>query len=168
MEASFLQRMKAFLIDYLFILCYIAFLLVVSLFLFPPIRQLFLGPQWLAQLGGFLLLTLPVALYFIISDSTIGGQSFGKSKMGIKVVGINGKSVSVIHMIGRTILKLLPWELSHYLVYRLMNIEDVPLHDYVIGSLIYMLVFGNILAATFTKKKQSLYDIILQTRVIKL
>ena len=44
-----------------------------------------------------------------------------------------------VNLTGIFMLKLLPWELSHYLVYRLMNIEDVPLHDYVIGSLIYML-----------------------------
>ena len=72
-------------------------------------------------------------------------------------------------MIFRVILKFLPWELSHYLVYRLMYLGDepVPLIYTVIGCVIYALMIAYILTAIFTKKKQSLYDIISKTYVIK-
>ena len=64
------------------------------------------------------MVTLPVSIYFILSDSVFGGQSFGKKKMGIQVVDANGKALSIPRAIFRTVLKFLPWELSHFLVYR--------------------------------------------------
>ena len=82
MNASFLLRLKAFLIDYLFILIYIVLLILVNVFLFPSLQQFFIGSVVTAQLAGFLVITLPVSLYFIISDSVLSGQSFGKRKVG--------------------------------------------------------------------------------------
>ncbi|WP_419962687.1 hypothetical protein [Psychrobacillus sp. BM2] len=75
----------------------------------------------------------------------------------------------VVHAICRTILKFLPWELSHYLVYRLIYIGDaeVPLNYYIIGGIIYALMFAYILTSMFTKRKKSLYDIVVKTNVVK-
>ncbi len=168
MNASFLLRLKAFLIDYLFILAYIVLLICVNVFLFPSLQQFFIGSAVTAQLSGFLVLTLPVVLYFIISDSMFGGQSFGKKKTGIKVVTQNGEPLSIIHAVFRTMLKFFPWELSHYLVYRLVYLEgDVPFQYTLIGGIIYALMLIYILTAIFTKKRQSLYDIIAKTEVKK-
>lgn len=168
MNAAFLLRFKAFMIDYLLILVYLAVLFVLNVFLFPSLQEWFKGSPSEAQFAGFLMVTLPISLYFIISDSVIGGQSFGKKKMGIQVADENGSALSVPHTMFRTILKFLPWELSHYLVYRLMYIGDgeVPLFYYMIGGLIYTLMFIYILTAVFTKKKQSLYDILAKTQVV--
>lgn len=73
------------------------------------------------------------------------------------------------HAILRTMLKFLPWELSHFLMYRLVNIgdQDVPVLYYAIGALIYGLIFAYILTAIFTKNKQSLYDLLAGTYVVK-
>lgn len=169
MNASFLLRLKAFLIDYLFILIYIVLLILVNVFLFPSLQQFFTGSVVTAQLAGFLVITLPVSLYFIISDSVLSGQSFGKRKVGIKVVTQNGEPLSIMHAVFRTMLKFSPWELSHYLVYRLVYLEgDVPFQYTLIGGIVYALMFAYILTAIFTKKKQSLYDLIVKTEVIKI
>ena len=53
------------------------------------------------------MVTLPVSLYFIICDSVIGKQSYGKRKVGIKVVTNQGDSPSVIVSIIRVALKFL-------------------------------------------------------------
>ena len=169
MYASFLLRFKAFMIDYILILVYLAVLFIFNVFLFPSMQDFFNGSLIIAQFTGFLMVTLPVSLYFIVSDSKIGGQSFGKRKTGIRVVGNNGEPLSLIHITVRTILKFFPWELSHFLVYRLIHMGDgeVPLTYYLIGGTIYALMFAYILTAIFTKKKQSLYDIVAKTKVIK-
>ncbi|WP_338472868.1 RDD family protein [Niallia sp. XMNu-256] len=169
MNASFLLRFKAFIIDYILILVYLTGLFVISVFLFPSIQRFFTGSLIVAQFTGFLLVTFPVSLYFIISDSYVGEQSFGKRKANIRVVGTNGEPLSMVHLTFRTILKFLPWELSHFLVYRLIYIGDggVPFSHYLLGVLIYGLIFTYILTAIFTKKKQSFYDIVAKTHVVK-
>lgn len=169
MPAGFLLRFKAFLMDYLLIFAYLVLLFILNVFLFPSLQQFFQGSLVAAQLAGFAMVTLPVTVYFVICDSVLGGQSFGKRKARIRTVDTNGNNLSVPRAIVRTILKFLPWELSHYLVYRLVTTGDgeMPLHYYVIGGLIYTLIFAYILTAIFTKKKQSLYDLIAKTKVVK-
>ena len=168
MNASFWLRFYAFLIDYLLIFLYLIVVLIIG-FLFPSMQNLFNGSVIIAQLTGFLLVTLPVSLYFIISDSYVGKQSIGKKKVGIKVIRNNGEAVSVLRMAFRTLLKFLPWELSHFLAFRLIHIGEgeVPLIYYLLGILIYALMFGYILSAIFTKRKQSIYDILTKTQVVK-
>src|SRR3954470_13432108 len=124
MDATFLLRFKAFMIDYVLILVYGAVLFILNVFLFPSLQSFFHDSPIVAQFTGFLMVTFPVSLYFIISDSKIGGQSLGKRKTGIRVVGKNGEALSLLQITFRTILKFLPWELSHFLVYRLMYIGD--------------------------------------------
>ena len=170
MSAPFSIRLKAFLIDYIFIFIYLLLLVILSVFLFPSLQELFTGSLILAQFTGFLMVTLPISLYFIICDSVIGGQTFGKKKMGIQVVNKYGNSLSIPHNIFRTILKFSPWELSHYLNYRLVSISDgsMPFNYYMVGILIYALIFTYILTAVFTKKKRALYDIIVKSQVVKI
>lgn len=169
MHATFLLRFKAFMLDYMLILGYLIILFIVNVFIFPSLQEFFKGSLIVAQFTGFLMVTLPVSLYFIISDSVLCGQSFGKKKIGIRVLGENGATLSIFQLTFRTVLKFIPWELSHFLVYRLVNIGDgvVPIRYYFIGGLIYALMFSYILTAIFTKKKQALYDMFAKTQVVK-
>lgn len=169
MYAGFVLRCKAFFLDYLLILGYLLLLMAVNMFLFPSLQKLFTGSPAAAQTAGFLMVTLPVSLYFIISDSAAGGQSFGKRISGIKVVNQQLKAISIPHSILRTILKFSPWELSHFLVYRLVYFGDgeVAFFYFVIGGAIYILIFLYILSVIFTKRKQSFYDLIANSFVIK-
>ncbi|MCK1997218.1 RDD family protein [Psychrobacillus psychrodurans] len=169
MNATFIMRFKAFMLDYLLIFAYLVVLAIFNILIFPSVQSLFNGSLVLAQFTGFLMVTLPVSLYFIISDSVIGRQTFGKRRMGIKVVNERNETLPILDAILRTILKFLPWELSHYLVYRLVYLGDgeVPLNYYIVGGIIYALMFAYILTALFTKRKRSLYDIVVKTQVIK-
>lgn len=170
MNATFLLRFKAFMIDYLFIFAYLITLVIISVFLFPSLQTLFNDSIVVAQITSFILVTLPVSLYFIITDSVLVGQSFGKKKIGIHVVNNHSNPPSIQQSILRTIIKFLPWELSHYLIYRIVDIGEgeMPLYLYGIGGLIYVLMIVYILTAIFTKKRQSLYDMIVNTQVIEL
>lgn len=169
MYAGFWLRLKAFVADYVLIFGYLLLVMIVSVFLIPSLQELFQTSAGTAQLTGFLLVTLPVSLYFVVADSRIGRQSFGKRKIHIRVVDANHQSISVYRAVLRTVLKFLPWELSHFMAYRMIYLGDgdVQMMDYVIGGLVYALIFLYILMALFTKNKQSLYDRIAKTYVVK-
>lgn len=169
MAAGVWLRLKAFLLDYIWILLYLGFVLLLSMVLLPEIQGLFTGPLAIAQLAGFLLVTVPVSLYFAIGDSKRFEGTFGKQKMGIRVVEASGNPVGLLRSFWRVALKFLPWELSHFLVYRLIYLDDgaVPLQLMIIGGLVYALMFAYILSAFFSKEKRSVYDVLSGTRVIR-
>ncbi|MBP1991573.1 putative RDD family membrane protein YckC [Paenibacillus eucommiae] len=141
---------------------------MISVFIFPQVQQLFTySPAW-SQFYGFLIVTLPVSAYFVICDSKLAGQSFGKRKAAIRVTDYSGKPLSIAHSVARTAIKFIPWELSHFLAHRFVVLgeQPVPFSYYVIGGLVYGAMFAYILTAIFSKKKQALYDRIVRTRVL--
>ena len=73
-NATFIMRFKAFMLDYLLIFAYLSVLAVFNIFVFPSIQSLFINSLVVAQFTGFLMVTLPVSLYFIISDSVLGNS----------------------------------------------------------------------------------------------
>ncbi|MDF2670863.1 MAG: hypothetical protein K0R67_3169 [Paenibacillus sp.] len=169
MAATFIQRLKAFLLDYMLILLYLGLVVVISVFIFPQIQQLFTHSPILSQLYGFLIVTLPITLYFVIMDCRLGGQSFGKRKLNIRVVAQSGQPLSVPHSLVRTVIKFTPWELSHFLIHRLTALgeQPVPVGTIMIGVLVYGSIFTFILTAIFSREKRALYDMIVRTRVVR-
>ena len=168
--AGFWQRVKAFAFDYLIIL---GFLVVITL-LFLIINRFSSGFQWLfasriqAQVIGILLLTLPVTLYFAISESSNRQATWGKRRMGLRVADDNGERISFLRSFSRTLLKFVPWELSHTLIW---NISFAPeasstMINYGFG-LVYVLIGLNIASMLMTKKHQTIYDLIAKTFVVK-
>ena len=91
-----------------------------------------------------------------------------KEKLELKWLPIKVNHHLSYVSIVRVALKFLPWELSHFLTYRLASIgnTEVPLLYTSIGAIIYILMFAYILTAIFTSKKQSIYDLITKTQVI--
>jgi uncharacterized RDD family membrane protein YckC len=167
--AGFWQRVKAFAFDYLIILGY----LVVITLLFLIINRFSSGFQWLfasriqAQVIGLLLLTLPVTLYFAISESSNRQATWGKQRMGLRVADDNGERISFLRPFSRTLLKFVPWELSHTLVWNISFATDVSstIVNYGFG-LIYVLIGLNIASLVMKKKRQTLYDLIAKTYVV--
>lgn len=169
MAAGVWIRARAFLWDYLWISLYLVLLALVAVFVVPDIQGLFQGSLVVAQLTGFLLVTMPVSLYFAVFDSKHFTGSFGKVKMKMQVVDSNGKAVNLMRSAVRTALKFTPWELSHFLVYRLVgngegNIPDIWMWA---GAGIYGLLFLYVLTAFLSKDKRALYDWLSGTKVIK-
>jgi uncharacterized RDD family membrane protein YckC len=168
-EATFLHRLKAFSIDYILILAYLGLLFVTVQYVVPSVQQLFTQSLAVAQLAGFLLVTVPVSIYFIVCDSTVRKQSVGKKVSGIQVVNRHGRPLSVRQAVVRTFLKFVPWEMSHFLVYRLVlaGEQEMPVYVYAVAVFIYGLIFAYILTCAFSKRKQSVYDMLADTYVVK-
>ncbi|ALS79604.1 hypothetical protein AUO94_13645 [Planococcus kocurii] len=162
-------RLKAFTLDYLWIFLYLILVGLLTVVLAPELQDYFNDSAGVAQLTGFLLVTLPVSLYFAIGDSALFKGTYGKRKMRIRVVDIHEQPTGILRSAVRVIFKFLPWELSHFLVYRLVRLgeDEFPLSLMLIGSVIYLLIFIYILTAIFSKEDRSFYDWMSGTKVIR-
>lgn len=169
MNVSVIQRFKAFLIDYLLIAGYLLSLMVLTVFISPSIQSFFQGSLVIAQFTGFLMVTLPVTIYFAAFDSLGKGQTFGKRKMKIRVVTLDGQKPDLLRSAIRNLLKFVPWELSHFLIYRLMVLgnDPVPVFYMGVGGFVYVLMFVYLTTAIFSNRKQTLYDWVVKTQVVK-
>lgn len=115
---AFLVRILALLVDYVLILGWMAVLGVLSLLLYLATGQLY---NWLelgaagAQLLGFAVLVLPVALYLYFSESSAHQATAGKRTMKLQVADHRtGGRPGRRQILVRTVIKLLPWEIAHF------------------------------------------------------
>jgi uncharacterized RDD family membrane protein YckC len=166
--AGFWQRIKAFVFDYFIILGYLIAITVLGLLL----RQFAGGFEWLfadrvrAQATGILILTLPVSLYFALGDASAKQGTWGKQRVGLKVTDKNGSQIDIGRSLVRTLLKFIPWELSHTLLWEIAFANGTPSVLINYGyAIVYLLIGLNIVSVFMTKTKQSLYDLLTGTFV---
>ena len=168
--AGFWPRTNAFVLDYVIILFYLA-AITLLVFLLNSISNI---NDWLftdrvsAQFVAFLFVTLPVTLYFAISESSIRQATWGKRRVGLKVTDYKGERISFWRSFARTLLKFIPWELSHTLIWEIAfspQADDVLIY-YGFG-LVYLLAGLNIASLIMTKKHQTIYDLLAKTYVVK-
>ncbi len=167
--AGFWQRTKAFVFDYLVIAVY----LIALTLLFLLINSLFNISSWLladrvrAQVSAFLILTLPVTLYFAISESSIKQATWGKQKVGLVVTDHNRDRISFLRSLARTALKFIPWEISHTLIWQLSFYPQADTIWINFGfMLVYVLIGLNIASLVIAKTNQTIYDFLSGTYVI--
>ncbi len=166
-----IRRIKAFAIDYLIILIYIGLLtgitvLISNLFDTRPGKI----STVTAELIGFFTLTLPVILYFAISEAGPHAGTIGKQKFGLKVVSVSPATAGFPRLLLRNLIKFLPWEIAHFFIYQLfyyIRTEDPP-PGWVVAGLInaQVLALVYLLFILFHKDNRSLYEIASGTRVV--
>ena len=66
-----------------------------------------------SEFSAFLLLVLPVVLYFALLECSSWQASWGKRKMGLRVIDMHGIRLSFLRSLIRSLLKFVPWELTH-------------------------------------------------------
>lgn len=167
-HAPFKLRIYAFLLDYLVIAVYGIFVVGSISFVFRAYMTILFSESPLtAELTGFFMITLPVFLYFAWCDSSKWQGTWGKQKMGIRVVDSKGKRMTLIRSITRTAIKLLPWEIAHFGIWHLML--PSPFSEWtmlIILSAVNLVVIAYIIIPFTNKKQQNVYDWIAGTEVI--
>ena len=169
--AGLWQRVGAFVLDYGIILVYLVAIALFSLLM----NSLFSVNQWLftdrirTQLSGFLFITLPVTLYFAFSESSIRQASWGKQRLGLKVTDHNGDRIGLRRSSARTGLKFIPWELAHTLLWQI-SFTPNQFSQWIIAGFVtvYFLIGANIASLIFRKDRQTLYDLLAGTYVVKI
>jgi uncharacterized RDD family membrane protein YckC len=120
--ASPLRRIVAWLLDYLLIAAYLVLMTAVSLGLrASPVQAGFnsaISQPVTAELLGFVLLTLPVVLYFALCEASPLRATLGKRALRLAVVEANGGQLTTRRALLREAVRFLPWELSHALLWR--------------------------------------------------
>lgn len=167
--AGFWQRVAAFALDYIILLGYLLGLILLSL-----VFNMLLGVhQWLfaerirAQFVAFLLVTLPITLYFARAESSPRQATWGKQRLKSKVTDSEGNRIGFWRAFGRTALKFIPWEISHTLIWQIYFSEGTnPVWINYGFALVYLLIGLNIVSLVVTKTNQSLYDLITGTYVV--
>ncbi|HKK89750.1 MAG TPA: RDD family protein [Saprospiraceae bacterium] len=164
------RRIIAYLLDVA--LVYTTVVAILQGLLLRPIREsLGIYEEWFYDpwhLEGYILLTisLPVWIYFTSMESSRWQATLGKKYMKLKVSDIDGQAISRSKAFGRTILKLLPWELSHLGV-----VFPEPLYYSENGEVRWLTIAGMALVVIyfisiyFLKKTQTIYDLWLGTKV---
>jgi len=168
------QRIFAFLWDYLPIA---GWLLLVMAFgaalgvLAPEFANTVFGNPLTGQLAGFCLVTLPVALYFAVQESSQCHATWGKRKRGLVVVTTLGEGVGFMQALARTLLKFVPWELSHTFIIHAAIAgkagQDPPDWASAVLVLAWMLVLANLVSFFMSARRQTLYDRIAGTQVMR-
>lgn len=163
-------RIKAFALDYVIILIYLM-LVAAGAMVFnltaPGVIQIFYATPLSSQITSFMIVTLPVILYFALLESSVWQATWGKRRVGLRVIRTDGKRLSTSHALGRTLLKFATWELSHTLIWQVgFTAQELPPLVAVGFGLVWLLIGVNILSLLMSKTRQTLYDRLVSTHVI--
>ena len=123
------------------------------------------------QLALYLLATVsfPVWLYFLLMESSRRKATLGKRLLHLEVADAYGSRISVARSALRTLVKLIPWELTHLTL-------CLPTPIFYEGSddrlrpgfwFVYGLIGLYLAAAMMTRRKQSVHDLAAGTYVVR-
>ena len=107
-----LRRCVAFALDWCVILLWGGVLFLTVYLWNEGMPERFSGP-WVSQGVAFLMMTLPVILYFSLLESRSFGATLGKRAMRLRVGTRQGTSLAFRDSLQRSLIKFTPWELGH-------------------------------------------------------
>ena len=124
--------------------------------------------------GGFpleiytlLTISLPTWLYFAWSEQSKWQATLGKRVFGLIVTDTQGERMGFGRALLRTVIKLLPWELSHLTVNLPTSMMFDPDPQFRFGFLVvFALLVLYPALILFTHRHQSLHDLIAKTIVL--
>lgn len=155
------RRCIAYAIDIVLLFAVLApvSLLVKSMFHLEPETGLEI---WRSAVLSF---SIPVWLYFTVSDASSSGATVGKRLMRLSVARAAG-DITVGRALARTAVKLLPWELAHIFGFALANIlgEAAQLVGLTLAN-VFALVYFVVCAAT--RGARSVHDLVAGTAVVQ-
>jgi uncharacterized RDD family membrane protein YckC len=173
--AGFGKRLKAFAFDYLFIFAYIVALAGVNYGIILSGGALedispFLASPIIKDAIAFLTLILPIILYFTLQESSPKQATWGKRKVGLRVVNASGEALTRLQALVRSLVKFLPWQIAHTSLYHIEGLPFAPVEPsstVMVGfALVYLLVGIYVASALISKKHRTPYDWVAGSYVI--
>lgn len=150
--------MLAFAFDFLFVAAYILVLVGLGVGTSRITSELVVvASPWTMDLFAFLVLILPVILYFALQEGSQRQATWGKHKVGIKVVNAQGQKLSGRQALIRSAVKFFPWQLAHTCVIQIWFGRTSPWLT--IGALLaQVLVVTYVLSIMISKAHRAPYD----------
>lgn len=164
-------RAFAFGFDYLLIAAYLVVLVAAGILanrLSPPLAKALFGNPVSGQASGFLLITVPVSIYFATSEASPRQATWGKRRIGLEVTDLEGRRLSIARSLARTVLKFVPWELAHVSIWQISFADDQSAPIYALGfALVWLAVAANVVSLLVSPARQTLYDRLARTLVLR-
>ncbi|MHC4065146.1 MAG: RDD family protein [Planctomycetota bacterium] len=115
----------------------------------------------------FLVLTLPVILYFALCEASRPGATVGKRAMRLRLTTSDGRRVGRARSLLRSAMKLGPWEISHTAIWHVPGqpLVDEPTIFNLAGFLAALLLAGGYVVSLFLPGRRTLYDRLAGTKV---
>lgn len=156
--AGFAKRLLAFAFDFLPIAAYLLVLIGIGTGAVRITGELVvLNSPWTMDLFAFLVLIFPVILYFALQEGSQRQATWGKHKVGIKVVNAQGLKLSGRQALVRSAVKFFPWQLAHTCVFQIKFGQTSPW--LVIGAVLaQVLVVTYVLSVIISKEHRAPYD----------
>ncbi|WP_347861900.1 RDD family protein [Salimicrobium sp. PL1-032A] len=161
------RRIFAFGFDYFLILLYGIGVVGSAAFLFrETFTSLFTHSPLTAQVSGFVLITLPVVLYFSVSESSRYQGTWGKRRVGLIVTDHSGEKLPLGKSLLRSGVKFLPWELAHFFIWQAALPSSLPPGAVVAGLVgVNVLLIIYVVFPFFEKNSRNVYDLLVGTSV---
>jgi uncharacterized RDD family membrane protein YckC len=153
--APFQKRLLAWIIDFIFFIIY--FFCMMKLLSTLPIFLKGENEYWM-----FFIIMLPIAVYHVVTESLMNGQTLGKKAVGIKVINEGGGNAT----------------LSQYIIRWMLRVSDLLLFYMIILTIVYggavltqmffvcALAITDVFCIVLTKKAQRIGDMAANTILI--
>jgi len=169
------RRIAAFGVDYLIIATWIGLITAVGFgaraFLgietAPVLSQ---GDKLRGHAIAFLSLTLPVVLYFAITESSRWQATIGKRVLGLRVQTVSGARVPFGRSLARSTFKFLPWEIAHTAIWHVPGqpFVSMPAPINFLGYAVALAGAGAFAVAVFRGRGRTPYDLVAGTMVVEI
>jgi uncharacterized RDD family membrane protein YckC len=130
-----------------------------------PMHLLATGPR--IEAWVWLSVSLPTYLYFALSESSVRQATPGKRLLGLHVTNMVGKRIGFGQALLRTIVKLIPWEMTHLSLFL-----PTPILADGQGGFLPGLITANVLIVVYlavvviTAGKRGVHDLVASTMVL--
>lgn len=163
-----LRRGGAYMID--IVLCMLFIMVtqwvLLQLHLNPFEGQAVIKDPSSLHLWVFSTVTLPIYIYFSVAEGSRHQATVAKKWMHLAVTSETGGRLNWKQSLGRNLVKLAPWEASHFVLFTFGDMGEGVRNGYVEGNVLVGLVcLFYILYLVFSKKNRAFHDRIARTQV---
>lgn len=110
--------------------------------------------------------SLPTWAYFALGDHSRSGATFGKRMLSLRTEADVGGRVGVSQALGRTVVKMLPWEVAHASVFLFAPaLGEYAIENWIGLAASYVLSFAYLIVAWRTQGHRSVHDFVASTSV---
>ncbi len=169
--ASPWRRIAAYFVDYfVFILPLLGLLSLGAWALRSFDISLFSYTAWLNHGIAILILTVPVVLYFALSEASRFQATVGKRLMKLSVVDTTGQRATLKQTVLRAVVKFLPWEFFHTIIWHWEGWPSnpaPPTNLQIVAMTAGWLVMGWFVVSLFVGSRRTPYDWAAGTFVVR-
>jgi len=159
-------RVRASLGDLLVIAGWIGMLTAAGVVVRGPLPPGGDPPLLATDLAVFACTVLPVGSYLAVGEAGARQAGWGKRRAGLRVVRADGGRPSAARVVARTAVKLLPWQLAHIAVARLILGVDDPAVTWTTYALSLAIPLLSVTMAVRDLQRRALHDRVAGTRVV--